>query len=256
MNNTSRFDGLADIYDANRPNYPAAAIDAVRARLDEQATPRVCLDVGAGTGISTSALAQALPDWQVVAIEPNFDMREKARVALAGHSNVCVEEGDAEHLPRPDAAVGLVTVAQALHWFDRPAFFAEARRALACAGALAILNNNRRTNDSAALLAAEDFFEAENPDYSRDYRSFDIFVELSSAPGFGGVERAVESWRRPVTPDSLADYFLSRSSSRPVVRRLGFDQTRSRLVDLITSHAGADPFHIEMDCEIITALAE
>ena len=38
----------------------------------------------------------------------------------------------------PEASVDLVTVAQALHWLDIPAFFAEARRVLAADGVLAV----------------------------------------------------------------------------------------------------------------------
>jgi ubiquinone/menaquinone biosynthesis C-methylase UbiE len=254
MDNTSRFDGLAEIYDANRPSYPTQALGAILARLAER-LPRVCLDVGAGTGIATRAFANALPDWQLVAIEPNIDMVQKARTALAGQPNVRVERGDAENLPAADASSGLVTVAQALHWFDRPAFFAEARRVLAASGVLAILNNNRRTHDSPALLAMEDFFEAENPDYSRDYRSFDIAAELACTDGFGQVKRSAHAWTRAVTPESLADYFLSRSAASPIVRRLGFDETRSRVIDTIAASAGSDPFHIAIDCEVVTAVA-
>jgi SAM-dependent methyltransferase len=38
----------------------------------------------------------------------------------------------------PDSSVDLVTVAQALHWFDPPAFFREAKRVLTPGGAIAV----------------------------------------------------------------------------------------------------------------------
>jgi SAM-dependent methyltransferase len=38
----------------------------------------------------------------------------------------------------PDRSVDLVTAAQALHWFDTAAFFAEAKRVLAAGGAIAV----------------------------------------------------------------------------------------------------------------------
>jgi SAM-dependent methyltransferase len=48
---------------------------------------------------------------------------------------VAVEPGERTALP--DASVQLIAVAQALHWFDRPAFFAECDRVLAPGGVLA-----------------------------------------------------------------------------------------------------------------------
>lgn len=44
----------------------------------------------------------------------------------------------AERLPLPSACLDLITVAQAVHWFDFPAFYAEARRVLRRGGLLAV----------------------------------------------------------------------------------------------------------------------
>lgn len=251
--NSGRFSGLAGIYDASRPDYPAAALAAVTALLDRPSLPPFAADVGAGTGISTRAIAAALPGWRVLAVEPNADMAETARAALAGLHHVALEIAAAERLPVADGACGLVTVAQALHWFDRPVFYAQARRVLATGGVLAILNNNRRTADSPALSAVEDFLEAENPGYTRHYRAFDIAAELAAAPGFSAVSRTLHPWMRTVTADSLTQYFLSRSWSVPVVAKLGAEATRARVAAIITAAAGAAPFDIPFDCEVVTA---
>jgi SAM-dependent methyltransferase len=57
------------------------------------------------------------------------------REASAGRVSLGVEPGERTALP--DASVQLVAVAQALHWFDRPAFLAECQRVLAPHGVLA-----------------------------------------------------------------------------------------------------------------------
>ena len=75
--NAGRFTGLADIYAAHRPTYPAEIIDALCARAAAAGGPQVAIDIGCGTGIATVALAQGLPDWRIIAAEPNADMLEK-----------------------------------------------------------------------------------------------------------------------------------------------------------------------------------
>ena len=55
----------------------------------------------------------------------------------AQHANVHYRVGSAEESGLPDASVDLITVATALHWFDHPAFFAEAKRVLKPNGILA-----------------------------------------------------------------------------------------------------------------------
>ena len=46
----------------------------------------------------------------------------------------------AEKLPAPDSSARLLTVSQALHWFDLGRFFDEARRVLAPGGVLAVVS--------------------------------------------------------------------------------------------------------------------
>jgi SAM-dependent methyltransferase len=51
--------------------------------------------------------------------------------------------GTAEAIPLPDRTVDALTVAQAFHWFDRPAAFAELHRVLRPGGRIALLWNAR-----------------------------------------------------------------------------------------------------------------
>jgi ubiquinone/menaquinone biosynthesis C-methylase UbiE len=52
--------------------------------------------------------------------------------------NVEYRVAPAEQTGLPDASIDLVTVAQALHWFDRERFFAEVKRVLRPGGVLAL----------------------------------------------------------------------------------------------------------------------
>ena len=182
--NTGRFTGLADIYAAHRPTYPAEVMAALCARAVAVGGPQVAIDIGCGTGIATLSLAQGLPDWQIIASEPNADMLEKAKVTCAGQSNVEFMPNGAEALPGEDAGVGLVLVAQALHWFDTAKFFAESARVLAPGGIVAILYNNRQNAVSAVLSEIESYLEGIDGSYNRDYRARDMPAMLRELDRF------------------------------------------------------------------------
>lgn len=59
-------------------------------------------------------------------------------------SNVSFEVSAGEVLPAEDGEVDLVTVAQALHWFDLPRFYPECARALRSGGILAMFGTLRQ----------------------------------------------------------------------------------------------------------------
>jgi SAM-dependent methyltransferase len=66
-----------------------------------------------------------------------------AQLALAEpHPRVRYSRALADASGLPDGWASLVTVAQALHWFDLAAFYAEARRVLRPGGLLAVWNYN------------------------------------------------------------------------------------------------------------------
>ncbi len=130
---SERFDGIAEGYDRYRPGYPAAAIEALLAGLAPNA---VVADVGAGTGISTRALAVA--GAKPIAVEPNDEMR-----ALARASGVDARPGTAAATGLAAQSVDAVACFQAFHWFANAASLAEFRRILKPGGRLAIVWNER-----------------------------------------------------------------------------------------------------------------
>lgn len=102
-----------------RPEYPAE----LAVFLADSAPGRDrAVDVGCGNGQLTVRLAARFDE--VVGVDPSADQIANAQ-ARAGVRYVCAS---AESLPLPDRSASLVTAAQAAHWFDLPAFYAEARR--------------------------------------------------------------------------------------------------------------------------------
>ncbi|MHC4548386.1 MAG: class I SAM-dependent methyltransferase [Planctomycetota bacterium] len=137
-----RFSGRADAYAAWRPGYPEEAIDVMLMGLGEPST-LVAGDVGAGTGISSRALASR--GVRVWAVEPNEEMRAAADKMVVGH--VEWVDATAEATGLPDASCDLVLCAQAFQWFDRDAALLEFHRILQPAGRIALIWNTRDTAD-------------------------------------------------------------------------------------------------------------
>lgn len=240
--NAGRFTGLAETYQKHRPDYPAAAMEQV-AGFWAQApgVPRRLADVGGGTGKSLTALLPVLgAGWTAAVVEPNDDMRAQAERAFAGLPGVTAVKGGAEALPFPDGALGLVMAAQALHWFDRPRFYAEAARVLAPGGTLLILYNNRDLYDDPLSAAFEDLAEGAIPGYSRDYRNWDLMAELKALAWPREVVEYSHPWTWQLTPEGFAGLMLSRSKMTPFRESLGEAAAQAAIRDLARRHTGPD----------------
>lgn len=134
--NEDKFTGKAKLYAAFRPSYPDSLID----RLYDIADTDSAADIGAGTGIFTRCLLKK--DWNVTAVEPNPDMYTQLKLSLDG-TNAGIICASAEHTGLEGSSIGLVTAAQAFHWFDEKLFRAECQRILKPGGRLAVIWNER-----------------------------------------------------------------------------------------------------------------
>ena len=122
------FSGHATTYREARPHYPDALFDW----LAREAPARdLVWDTGCGNGQASVALAARFA--RVFATDPSAN--QVANAEQRPNIEYRVEPG--EQCSLPDASAHLVTVAQALHWFDFPRFFAEAARVLRPGGVLA-----------------------------------------------------------------------------------------------------------------------
>jgi SAM-dependent methyltransferase len=118
----------AAAYAEYRPRYP----DELFVWLAAQApSRRLAWDAGTGNGQAAVALAEYFS--RVVATDPSEEQLAEAPARPKLEYRQAAEEA-----ALPDASVDLVTVAQALHWFDRPRFWAEARRVLRPRGVIAV----------------------------------------------------------------------------------------------------------------------
>jgi SAM-dependent methyltransferase len=129
MSFKDHFSGHAGAYHEARPTYPEALYDWLAAQAREC---DLVWDAGCGNGQASVALARRFA--RVHATDPSA-----AQIASAEtRANVDYRVEPAEQCSLATASADLVTVAQALHWFDQDRFDAEARRVLKPGGLVAV----------------------------------------------------------------------------------------------------------------------
>jgi ubiquinone/menaquinone biosynthesis C-methylase UbiE len=126
---TQRYDRIAGQYHRYRPRYLNALISHLANIIGEVPGADMVVDVGAGTGIFSRQLRVALPDTiTIIGIEPSPSMRAQAVAETTDGTGLEFRDGVAERLPLIAGSARAVVAATAAHWFDRPAFYAEAHR--------------------------------------------------------------------------------------------------------------------------------
>lgn len=140
MDNTKKFTDKADKYVSSRPSYPTKLMDYLYNEVGFSDKSKIA-DIGAGTGIFTRQLLERNSD--VIAVEPNDDMRAKLIGLQEEFKNLKVLSGTAENTLLENKSIDFVTVAQAFHWFDAEKFKTECRRVLKKDGKAVLVWNNR-----------------------------------------------------------------------------------------------------------------
>jgi SAM-dependent methyltransferase len=122
------FSDHAATYARYRPTYPAALFK----HLAEAAARReLAWDCGCGNGQSAVALAQYFKT--VIASDGSERQIAHARRHKRVHYRVALAEASGI----PPGSVDLISASQALHWFDLPKFYCEAKRVLKPDGVIA-----------------------------------------------------------------------------------------------------------------------
>lgn len=127
MNFPDHFSAVATQYAAARPEYPSALFDWIASIAPSNA---LCWEAGCGSGQATRDLAPRFD--RVQAGDPSA--AQIAQAPMIDNVEFVVEPG--ERCALPDASADAACVAQALHWFDRGAYFAEVARVLRPGGVL------------------------------------------------------------------------------------------------------------------------
>jgi SAM-dependent methyltransferase len=156
------FGAEAAAYAEHRPGYPdeavAWALDGATRDVREVA------DVGAGAGALTAALVRR--GLGVTAYDADGQMLAELERRVPG---VPTRVAPAESLPLGDSAVDALLVAQAWHWFDKPAAATEFVRVVRPGGVIGLLWNVRDSRvpwmgELSDLIDGEDSMRASRTD--------------------------------------------------------------------------------------------
>jgi ubiquinone/menaquinone biosynthesis C-methylase UbiE len=123
------FSQSAALYALHRPSYPAALFEWLARGVRGQQRAWDC-----GTGNGQAAVALASHFNEVVATDPSRSQLVYAPKLGRVHYAAMTAEDSALR----SASVDLITVAQALHWFNLPRFYEEVARVLVPGGVLAV----------------------------------------------------------------------------------------------------------------------
>src|SRR5262245_41335163 len=123
------FSTRASIYARARPSYPPSLFAELATLAPGH---RLAWDCGTGNGQAARGLATHFD--QVVATDPSAPQLAQA----PPHPKIEFRLAEERDCGLPPRSVDLATAAQAAHWFDLQAYYAEARRVLRPGGVIAI----------------------------------------------------------------------------------------------------------------------
>lgn len=133
------YTGKADEYHQYRWNYSPHAIQDIF-KITCIADKTILADIGAGTGIFTQNFIDYVAE--VYAIEPNPEMHAIAQEKFSSFKFCHVILGNSENTTLVDNSVEIITVAQAIHWFDPGPTLHEFQRILQSQGWLVVIRNH------------------------------------------------------------------------------------------------------------------
>jgi ubiquinone/menaquinone biosynthesis C-methylase UbiE len=210
------FSGHASMYSKYRPTYPRELIEYIVSQTDKR---NCAWDCGTGNGQVAVQLASFFD--KVYAT----DISEKQMAQAPQRKNVIYQISPAEATGFNNDQFDLVTVAQAIHWFNFDQFYAEVNRTLKHNGVLAVIGYGlTRINPAvdevinklySGILGT--YWDPERKYIDEGYRTIPFPMKEMSAPYFEmTVEWTVEDFAGYLNTWSAVKHFIKANHSNPV----------------------------------------
>jgi len=178
-----RFSHQAKEYANFRPTYPPSLFEFLLQRVGER---QAAWDAGCGNGQVASILAEHFKTVRATDISSNQLQHAVQK------DNIIYSLSASESTPFPDHTFDLITVGQALHWFDRNLFYQEVKRVAKPGALLAIWGYGLIAINSAIDPIVKKFYkevvgpywDAERVLVDTHYRTIDFPFEQLDCPEF------------------------------------------------------------------------
>jgi ubiquinone/menaquinone biosynthesis C-methylase UbiE len=207
------FSNVANRYAEFRPQYPGALFDYLATLPPPGST---VWDCACGNGQASADLATRFT--RVVATDASADQVASAKP----HPKIEFRVAAAEASGLPNASIGLITVAQAAHWFDFDRFYAEVRRVLQPGGVLAIwaYGINEVEGESVNELVREFYAKTVGPYWPPERRLVEEGYRTIPFP-FTEITPPVFRMETRWTLEQLLGYFSTWSATSRYVKATG-----------------------------------
>lgn len=212
MNFKDNFSKQASAYQKYRPSYPKELFFYLSNLTDNHDLAWDC-----GTGNGQSALGLTVYYEKVYATDPS----EQQIANAIPNSKITYKIEKAENTTLEDNSVDLITVAQAMHWFDFDKFFSEVKRVLKPKGIIAIwtysLPKISTEIDQLTLHFQEkivgEFWQKENQFVSEEYKTIPFPFKEIETPSF--------KFQKEITLDDLKGLLESWSATQRYMNQHG-----------------------------------
>ena len=210
---SDHFSGHASEYAAHRPHYPEALYRFLAEQCQDH---KLAWDCATGNGQAALSLTEYFD--RVIATDASAEQV----AAATAHPKLSYAVASAQSSGLEKASIDLLTIAQALHWFDLGAFFKEANRVVKPGGLLAAwtygdssVNGEVDAVIADVLNAVERYWPPERDIVMNDYRDITFpWTEIEVPP-----IRMQENW----TVDQMLGYFRTWSASKRYQQDCGAD---------------------------------
>jgi SAM-dependent methyltransferase len=227
----------SDQYALYRPTYPEAMFDYLLSLVPRRER---AWDCGTGNGQVATVLAASFDGVEAT------DISAAQLRSAAPHERVAYSVQPAEKTSFPDHHFDLITVAQAIHWFDFDAFYREVNRTIRPGGVLAIIGYNLPRISAAIDPVLDRFYrEVVGPYWDRERRFIDEeyrtipfpYAEIPARPfaievewsfdhlvGYIGTWSAVKHYQKARGEDPVAQVYseLQKNWGEDVVKKARF----------------------------------
>ncbi len=211
-------------YAKYRPRYPASLFEYLSSVASQHERAWDC-----ATGNGQAALGLAPFFQQVIGTDASLSQLENAQ----RHERITYRVATAEKTDIESESVDLVTVAQALHWFDLDAFYEEVRRVLKQSGVVAVWAYNLLEIEPELDALINRFYgETVGPYWPPERRLIEEGYEALAFP-FRELKPPVVLMEASWNLAELTGYLRTWSATKRLIEARGFDPVTDLTSELL-----------------------